>query len=179
MNEQMKQDIDPINTKQDTEVLCNSFETGKSVAIGHDMGAAVWFQAVRIDHENKDKILEQDVTETGIEISVDQEFFRKYLRPLLIDEFDPHLPVNSKRFTHAFSNEGRYLNGFEEDCLECNFFTYRQMEKILHQMDDSDFAEIYKDQISESDLKALMEFGSHIRHIMEQNPNADFVSVMS
>lgn len=166
--------ITPIYLERDTEVLCNSYKPGKSIVAGHDTGASVWIQPVQIDCG--EKILQENIHETGIEISLEQNFFCRLLRPLFIDAFDPELSQNKNRFTYAFSDEGRYLKGFAEECLEHNFFTYQQMEDILKKIGEIDQKKI---ELQEFDPAELINFETHIRHIMESCSETGFISVMS
>ena len=91
------------------------------VIIGHDFGAAVWIQAVKVNLKGNPA---EDVIEMGKEISVDSGFFKSILKPMFLKEFDPEIPENKLRYTYAFSVEGRHLTGFEEDILEHNYFTH-------------------------------------------------------
>ena len=158
---------------------CNSFEEGRYVFIGHDYGGAVRFQAVRV--KESDKILCDDVEEIGKEISVYIHFFDDVLRPIFKEVFDPEMSVNKNRYTYAFSDEGRYLNCFEENILEYNFFTYDQMNVIISRIEDMtedglQRKERWTEEGEASQLKAMV---SYLRMIMEENPDTNLIGMLS
>ena len=91
----------------------------QNVKLGHDYGAATWIRAVKVN--NSEKITDEDVEETGPEISIDNNFFNRVLKSLFSECFDEDLPVNKNRYTYTFSSEGRYLKGFQEEILEHHY----------------------------------------------------------
>ena len=169
----------PIYLERVSEDLCNSFDDDHRVAVGHDYGNAVWFQIVEVNMS--EKILSQDVKEIGKEISVERYFFDRVLKQIFVREFDADMPENKNRYTHAFSDEGCYLNRFEEDIIERNFYTYEQMEKILEKIEDcvKDGAQRIEKAIGGTDAIQMITLAAHLRLIMEENPNLRLVSVMS
>ncbi len=174
--------INPIYLKRVHEKeLCNSFdeESGRRVIVGHDMGAALWFQVV--DVKESDKIMFDDVTRIGMEISVQESFFDEVLRPIFVEAFDAEMAINKKRFTYGLRDEGQYLTCFEERILEYNFFTYDQMRAILDRIDElvRDGAQRIERAIEGTDAIQLVTLTSHVRHIMEEYPEHNVVSVLS
>ena len=174
--------INPIYLKRVHEKeLCNSFdeESGRRVIVGHDMGAALWLQVV--DVKESDKIMFDDVTRIGMEISVQESFFDEVLRPIFVEAFDAEMAINKKRFTYGLRDEGQYLTCFEERLLEYNFFTYDQMRAILDRIDElvRDGAQRIERAIEGTDAIQLVTLTSHVRHIMEEYPEHNVVSVLS
>ncbi len=161
------------------EELCNSFDEDHRVIIGHDRGAAVWFQAVEVFVTGR--IISKNVTGIGKEVSVDREFFNRVLRPLFIETFDPSMTENSLRYTYAFSEEGRYLTGFEEDCLEYNFYTYTQIVSVIDRIEGliRDRAKRIENSIGGKDATQMLTFVEYIKRIMEDNPDYRLIALMS
>jgi len=162
-----------------TEELCNSFDEDHQAIIGHDFGNAVWIQTVEVSIS--DKILPKNIKEIGKEISVNKAFFDRVLKPLFVDSFDPDMIENKNRYTYAFSDEGRYLNCFEENILEYNFFTYDQMEEILDIVEACvrDGAQRIERRLGGSDAIQMVTFAAHVRRIMAENPDLRLISVLS
>ena len=163
---------------------CNCFDDRNKVVLGHDYGAAVWIQKVRV--KVSEKILPEDVDEVGEEISVEKAFFDRILKPIFLKLFDADMMENKNRFTYAFSDEGRYLRGFEEDILERNFYTCGQIKAILGQVEDvaGETAEMIKkegapneDMLNE--VEQMRKFAKLMKLIMEANPDVEYFSVMS
>lgn len=173
--------INPIYIKRVREELCNSFDDdpGRQVVVGHDRGAAVWFQVV--DVKESDRIMSDDVTDIGMEISVHESFFDEVLKPIFVDVFDADMPLNKNRFTYGLREGGQYLKRFEERILEHNFFTYDQMNEILNRIDDlvKDGAQRIERVIKGTDAIQLVTISSHIRHLMEEYPEYRIISVLS
>lgn len=173
--------VSPIYLERINEEFCNSFyeDDAAQVIVGHDQGAAVWFQVA--DVKESDKIMDDDVIECGLKISVSETFFDDVLRRLFVDVFDPDMALNKNRFTYGMREEGEYLHRFEERILEHNFFTYDQMNEILERIDDlvRDGAQRIEEAINGTDAIQLVTFTSHIRHIMEDYPENNIISVMS
>ncbi len=169
----------PIYLERVSEELCNSFDEDHQVIIGHDFGGTVWIQAVEVNVS--DRILSDDIKEVGKEISVSKRFFDRVLKTFFVGAFDPNMIENKNRYTYAFSEEGRYLNCFEEDILEENFFTYEQIEKILDVIDYyvKDGAKLIEERISGKDAIQLVTFAAHMRRIMAENPSLKLISVLS
>ena len=89
--------------------------------------------------------------------------------------------VNKNRYTYAFSDEGRYINCFEENILEYNFFTYDQMNEIISRIEDVTEDGLHgKEKGTEegeaSQLKALV---SYLRMIMEESPDTNLIGMLS
>ncbi len=173
--------VNPIYLKRvREEELCNSFdeESGRHVIVGHDMGAALWLQVV--DIKESDRIVFDDVTGIGMEISVHESFFDEVLRPIFVGAFDAEMPLNKKRFTYGLDT-GRYLTCFEERILEHNFFTYDQMNTILERIDElvKDGAWRIEKAIDGTDAIQLVTLTAHVRHIMEEYPEYSVISVLS
>ena len=169
----------PIYLERISEELCNSFDEDNQIIIGHDYGGAVWIQVVKVNAS--DKILSKDIKEVGKEISVNKPFFDRVLKPLFVEAFDPNMTENKNRYTYAFSEEGRYLTCFEEDILENNFFTYKQIEKILDIIEDCvrDGVKRIGERIEGKDAIQLVTFAAHMRRIMAENPDLKLISVLS
>ena len=147
--------------------------------IGHDFGEAVWIQSVEVSIS--EKILSESIKKIGKEISVNTEFFNRVLKPLFVDAFDPDMNENRNRYTYAFSEEGRYLNCFEENTLEYNFYTYEQVEKILDIIENCvrDGAQRIEKRIGGKDAIQMVTFAAHIRRIMAESPGLKLISVLS
>ncbi len=111
---------------------CNSFDEEHRIIMGHDYGAAVWIKIAVV--EMAERITIENVHEVGREISIEECFFRKMFQPLFEKYFDPEMPENKHRFTRAFSNEGRYLTGFEPGDLEYNFYSIDTVERIIAEL---------------------------------------------
>ena len=169
----------PIYLEKVREELCNSFDEDHQVIIGHDFGGAVWLQAVEMSIS--EKILPENIKEVGKEISIDIGFFDRVLKSVFIETFDADMVENKNRYTYAFSEEGRYLNCFEENILEYNFFTYEQMEMILDIIEDCvrDGAQRIEKRIGCKDAIQMVTFAAHTRRIMAENPSLRLVSVLS
>lgn len=95
---------------------------------GHDYGASYWILPVTV--RISDRITDQDVCELSGEISVEQTFFKKYLKPVFVEYFDNTYCPNKYHYTYAFSDEGRYITRFEP-CMEYNFYSYEAIEALL------------------------------------------------
>ncbi len=171
--------IFPIYLERASEELCNSFDEDHQVIIGHDSGGAVWIQTVEVDVS--DKILSKDIKEVGKEISVNKAFFDRVLKPLFIKAFDPDMTENKKRYTYAFSDEGCYLTGFEDDILENNFFTYEQTENVLSIIEScvGDDTQHIEKWIVDKDAIQMMTFTAYVRRIMAESPESKLISVLS
>ena len=143
----------------------------QNVKFGHDYGAATWIRAVKVN--NSEKITDEDVEEIGSEISIDNGFFNRVLKSLFTECFDEDLPVNKNRYTYTFSSEGRYLKGFQEEILEHNFYTYKQMDNLLESIS------VEKKDYCKDDIEQLELFVSYVRQIMTECHDADYISVMS
>lgn len=171
--------INPIYLEKVDVKYNNSFDEDKKIIVGHDCGAAVWIKSVKV--ENTDKITNADVTEIGMEISVEKSFFDEFLKALFIERFDTELPQNKNRYTYAFDKNGRYLNSFEEEILEHNFFTYNQINEILDKIGSLDIDISHSGFESDiiNTLIQLQTFVVHVRRIMVENYETDFISVMS
>lgn len=161
--------------KSETKNYCNSFSNRDRVLVGHDYGAAVWIQPVNLDIE--DRITGKCVHEVGMEISVELDFFEKTLEEGFVKFFNPELEVNAKRYTKAFSDEGRYLTGFEREILEPNFFTYEEIrdvigyyERVLTDYDSSSYS---------LDVSNLIKVIDLLKKMIALTPDADYISVMS
>lgn len=152
--------------------LCNSFDENQKVIFGHDYGAAVWIQAVKVNLS--DKITDDDVTEIGKELSVEKRFFDRFLKSYFMESFDVGSTVNKNRYTYAFSGEGRYLKGFEEDILEHNFFTVEQMKKIINKIESGSM-----EVLQCADAKQLKIFVDSLKTVVAECRETLFVSVMS
>ena len=160
--------------KSETKNYCNSFSNRDRVLVGHDYGAAVWIQPVNLDIE--DRITGKCVHEVGMEISVELDFFEKTLEEGFVKFFNPELEVNAKRYTKAFSDEGRYLTGFEREILEPNFFTYEEIrdvigyyERVLTDYDSSSYS---------LDVSNLIKVIDLLKKMIALTPDADYISVM-
>lgn len=171
----------PIYLDHVEEDLCNSFdETGSNqVIIGHDQGAAVWIQVAEV--EESERILSDDVKDVGLEISVHAVFFDAVLRPVFLMAFDSEMLLNKNRFTYGLCDEGQYLRKFEERTLEYNFFTFDQMTAIINWIEDlvKDGAKRIENEINGTDAIQLITFTEYVRHIMEEYPEHNIISVMS
>ena len=139
---------------------------------GHDYGAAVWIQAVKVNLS--DKITDDDVTEIGKELSVEKRFFDRFLKSYFMESFDAGSTVNKNRYTYAFSGEGRYLKGFEEDILEHNFFTVEQMKEIINKIESGSM-----EVLQCADAKQLQIFVDSLKTVVAEGRETSFVSVMS
>ena len=111
-------------------VNCAGFDAEEPVMIGFNTGNAVWISPVII--KDSERITSSDVEETGINLSIEEEFFNDIFKELFLKHFDANLPVNKKRFTRVFDDKGRFLTGFEEQILEYNFFTRESIEWITY-----------------------------------------------
>lgn len=169
----------PIYIERVKEELCNCFDENHQVIIGHDMGAAVWIRAV--DIWAAEKIMPENVFEIGMEISINKGFYERVLRPFFIKIFDPAMTENKNRYSYAFSDEGCFLAGFEEDCLENNFFTYDQIKKILELVEETigDIKERVDRGIDGEDIIQMSTFVSFMRRIMDENQEQSLITVMS
>ncbi len=98
-----------------------------------------------------------------------------------MNSFDPEMKTNKKRFTHAFSEEGRFLNRFEEGFLEHNFFTFEQMNGNLSGIEDCvrDSAQRIEKAIVGKDAVQMPVFAEHVRRIMAENEGETLISVIS
>jgi len=151
----------------DKDFLCNCFESGKKVVIGHDYGAAVWIQPVIID--DVEKITSCDVHEVGMEISIELDFFKYKLLPVFMDFFDPKLEVNKKRYTTGFKDEGEFLTCFMSECLEPNFFTYDHIKMISDTLRG----------IAGDDGRSITEIAKLLDEVMNSSPETEYICVMS
>ena len=162
--------VSPIYLERVNEKKCNCFDYDEKhqVIIGHDSGAALWIHVA--DVRDSDKILTDDVTELGLEISVYESFFDDIVRPIFVDVFDPEMPLNRHRFTYGMRDEGQYLHRFEERILEYNFFTYDQVKEIIERIEDlvKDGSQRIEHAIGGTDAIQLVTLAAHLRHIMEQ-----------
>lgn len=158
----------------ETKNYCNSFSNRDRVLVGYDYGAAVWIQPVNINIE--DRITDKCVHEVGMEISVELDFFEKTLEEGFVKFFNPELEVNAKRYTKAFSDEGRYLTGFEKEILEPNFFTYEEIRDVI---------DYYERLITDHDSSSCSLEASNLIRVIDLlkkmialTPDADYISVM-
>ena len=159
--------------------LFNCFDEEHQVIIGHDYGNATWIQVAEV--LISERIINDNVKMVGKEISVNTDFFDKLLKPLFLNAFDPNMPENKNRYTYAYSDEGRYINCFEDNILEPNFFTYSQVEKILEIIEDyvRDGAQRIEKRIGGKDAIQLVTFTAFMRRIMAENPKLNLISVSS
>ena len=164
---------------RDGKNYCNNFSDGDNVLVGHDCGAAVWIQPVNVDI--KDRITDECVNEVGMEISVELDFFVKALEEGFMKFFDPELEVNAKRYTKAFSDEGRYLTGFEREILEPNFFTYEEIRSIIDYYEKllADFDRLDYSEIELLDARNVIKVMELLKKMLKLCPEADYISVMS
>lgn len=158
---------------------CYSFDEMGNVFLGHDYGGAVWMQAVKV--KDAEKITDREVKEIGKEISVYIHFFDWVLKPIFLEVFDPEMPVNKKRYTYAFSDEGRYINCFEENILEYNFFTYDQIGEIITRIENlaKDITQRAEKKIGNDDAKQMLTLTAFLKEIMDENPETNLISVLS
>jgi len=157
--------------------MMDTFEENDAVIIGHNYGNAVWIRAARV-HESE-RIIANDVYEEGTEISIDRGFFDHFLKSIFLSHFDSQMPANKKRFTYAFSDDGRYLTGFEEGILEHNFFTYSQLKEIIKSVES--LAESMENS-KKKDVDTviwLRRFVIYANEIMADSPNTNMISVSS
>ena len=147
------------------------------VIIGHDYGNSVWIQVMEVSVSETTEV----VNAAGKEISVNKDFFDRVFKKLFVQNFDPDMPENKRRYTYAFSNVGRYLNGFEENILEYNFFTYEQIKKIATIIEECarDGALRIEECIGETDAVQMVTFAAYLRRIMEENPELKTIGVLS
>ena len=160
---------------RDNKHYCNSFTDRNKVIVGHDYGAAVWIQPVNLNIE--DRITDKCVHEVGMEISVELDFFEKTLEEGFVKFFNPELEVNSKRYTKAFSDEGRYLTGFEREILEPNFFTYEEIRDVIGYYERS--LTDYDSLSCSLDVSNLIKVIDLLKKMIALTPDADYISVMS
>ena len=148
-----------------TEELYNSYDENHQVIIGHDYGNSVWIQVIEVSVSETTEV----VNATGKEISVNKDFFDRVFKKLFVQNFDSDMSENKRRYTYAFSNEGRYLSEFEENILEYNFFTYEQIEKIATTIEECvrDGALRIEECIGGTDAVQMVTFAAHLRRIME------------
>ena len=158
---------------------CNSFSRYEKVIFGHDYGAAVWIQGVVIVVSNR--ITSKDVRFTGKEISIEKEFFDRALKQQFLTEFDCEMPVNKNRYSYAFDDEGRYLNRFEENILEPNFFTYEQMTDIVSVIFNSlvEGRNPTEIELSGLDTAEMVRFEEYLRYVLKESTKGMYFSVMS
>ena len=156
--------------------LCNSFENDHYVISGHDSGAAYWIRPVKIRTSITDKLCDRDVTELAGEISIEEKFFESVLKKIFTEYLNMNLMCNKLRYTYEFSDEGRFVNGFET-CLHYNFFTRNCMREIIGELkmlvpaDDS-----YKAAVVSENCDKLAEL---IEKLIEANPENELYSVMA
>lgn len=105
----------------------------EDIFVGHNYGAATWIQAVLIGFSSKIEF--KDIHEVGLEVSVDKNLFDTEFKDVFLRYFDPEFVINKNRFTRAFSDEGRFLTGYESDVLEPNFFTKSSIEEIIDELE--------------------------------------------
>lgn len=159
---------------------CNSYTKDHPILIGHDGGDSTWIQAVNV--KISDRITTEDVEEVGKEISIYNPFFWRVLGRLFKEYFDPELIANKNRFTRAFEDEGRFLKTFEYDILEYNFYTYEDMNRIIKRLEAGikKGGRLISQWFEEdNDVEQLLTLAAHLREIMEENPDADYISVLS
>ena len=159
---------------------CNSYTKDHPILIGHDGGDSTWIQAVNV--RISDRITTEDVEEIGKEISIRNSFFWRVLGRLFKEYFDPGLIANKNRFTRAFEEEGRFLKAFEYDILEYNFYTYEDMNRIINRIEagiKSGGRLISQWLEEDNDVTQLLTLAAHLHEIMEESPDADYISVMS
>ncbi len=164
---------------RDNKHYCNSFTDWNKVIVGHDYGAAVWIRPVNVDI--KDKITDGCVHEVGMEISVESDFFMKVLEEGFVRFFDPELEANAKRYTKAFSDEGRYLTGFEKEILEPNFFTYEEVRNVIDYYEKrlADYDRWRYGEVELLEARSVIEVLNLLKKMLEQTSYADYISVMS
>ena len=158
-------------------MICNINEENNAVMMGHDYGDAVWIRAVKV-HESE-RITANDVVEEGEEISVYREFYDRYLKSIFLDYFDPEMQANRKRFTYAFSNDGRHLTEFEEGILEHNFFTYGQMADIIKAVEALAESMYKNGKIDTDTSNQLRRFVIFANEIMAESTETSMISVSS
>ena len=118
----------------------------------------------------------------GKKISIYNPFFWRVLGRLFKEYFDPELIANKNRFTRAFEDEGRFLKSFEYDILEYNFYTFENMNRIINRLEagiKSGGRLILQWFEEENDVTQLLTLAAHLRKIMEENPDADYIGVHS
>ena len=165
--------------ERDNKHYCNSFTDRNKVIVGHDYGAAVWIQPVNLNIE--DRITDKCVHEVGMEISVELDFFEKTLEEGFVRFFNPVLEVNSKRYTKAFSDEGRYLTGFEKEILEPNFFTYEEVRNVIDYYEKrlADYDRWRYGEVELLEARSVIKVLNLLKKMLEQTSDADYISVMS
>lgn len=128
----------------------------------------MYIRAVQVDVS--EKITANDVHEVGEEISIDESFFIKALMPVFKKYFEPQEPVNKFRFTKAFSDEGRYLSGFEMHVLEPNFYNMDVARKIIGELD-------IMGESGTADAKWFSKLAEYLEIIVNSAPQGSFTSV--
>lgn len=171
--------IMPINITRDVKEYCNSFSERNKVMVGHDYGAAVWIQPVKID--NMDRVTNKCVHEVGMKLSIEFYFFMNILKEGFLKFFNPELEVNAKRYTKAFVDGGRYLTGFEVGVLEPNFFTYEEIRDVIDYYEKllADFDRWYYSEIELLDARNVIKVMGLLKKMLKLCPDADYISVMS
>ncbi len=136
----------------------------EEIFVGHNYGAATWIQAVLIDFSPQIEF--KDIHEVGIEVSVDKDLFDTEFKAVFLKHFDPEFEINKNRFTRAFSDEGRFLTGYESDVLEPNFFTKSSIEKIA-------------DELEMRGREHDMKLATHMKDIVREAPEGSYILVFS
>ena len=160
--------VSPINLTKANIEHCNCFDHNRKVIVGHDYGAAVWIQPVVLD--DVDKLMQTNVHEVGMKISVHWYFFDRILKDVFLRYFDPELDVNKKRYTKGFGDGGRFVEGYESNSLEPNFFTYDNIQEIIR---------YYRENVGTNDFNSLNKILQLLEEMMRLSPEAQYISLMS
>ena len=168
---EMKRIVFDINDWYKNGLPIDRLSNDRYVMIGHDCGAAYWLYPVALaDKVKKPGIF---VEELDGEISISAPFFERYLLDPFRKKFDPKNTWNKKRFTKAFEEEGRFLDYFEP-CLQENFFTYKEIEDILCDIENQkSLRSLYPDVFD-----VLKEIVDQLRKMMADHPETNILSVM-
>lgn len=106
---------------------------------GHDSGDSFWIFPVKIKTISDIGINFTDVDEVNDRISIPNKYMDNLLFDLLEEFFDDSMDINRMRIDYSRKNKEtgeidvQYARGFEY-YLSYNFFTYEQMESLLHRL---------------------------------------------
>lgn len=167
----MKRIVFDINDWYENGLPIDRLSNDGYVMVGHDFGAAYWIYPVAL----ADKVKEPGlfVEELDGEISISALYFERYLLDSFRKKFNPNNAWNRKRFSRAFEEEGRFLDGFEP-CLQENFFTYKEIEDVLCDIENQkSLSSLYPDVFD-----VLKEIVFQLRKMMADHPEANILSVM-
>lgn len=169
--------INPIYLRRvNDNARCNDFATGEYVIKGHDSGAAYWIRPVKIRANIKDKICDEDVTEFEGEISIEMNFFNRILLELFSGQLDMELMCNRLRYTYAYSDEGRFIDGFEDN-LHHNFFTRDCIMDIVIDLEHMKIkSDLYEDEVVRNNCKKLAGL---IKDMLHSNPDVELFSIIT